>query len=300
MLEFTEISMKDKELFDQYIAKFDNNASELNFTNLFMWRHLYGFRYAIDEGHIVVVSVPKKGLPFAFIPLGSLDINSFESLTIKLIEYFDSKGFEFMYKRIEEDKVELIKGFKTLKFTFEEDRDNSDYVYLSSDLINLKGKKYDGKRNHINKFLKSYSHEYVEITLDKIDDCKTILEKWCSERSCDEHSDFSCEKKANFELLNNYEALNLKGAMIYVDGVPEAFTVGEQINSNTAVIHIEKANSKINGLYTYINQQFCKNTWSDLEFINREQDLGIEGLRKAKLSYNPAKLINKYSSKLLV
>ena len=95
--------------------------------------------------------------------------------------------------------------------------------------------------------------------------------------------------------MNNFEKLDCKGALIKVDGRYEAYTIGEALNSDTAVIHIEKANSQIQGLYAFINQQFCEREWEHMKYINREEDLGIEGLRKAKLSYNPVSFVNKYS-----
>jgi uncharacterized protein len=125
--------------------------------------------------------------------------------------------------------------------------------------------------------------------------CKAIMKVWCSERSCEHHKDLYCEKIANMEVLDNIEKLGCIGALIKVDGKFRAFTVGEMLNDDTAVIHIEKADSKVNGLYTLINQQFCEHEWSEAMYINREQDLGVEGLRKAKNSYNPIKLVKKFS-----
>lgn len=298
MLQFSEISINDRDIFDKYLSNERLEASEMNFTNFFMWRGAYNFRYAEVHDHLCIVAVPKEGKPYAMLPIGDGDKTKIGLILNELLEYFNSKGWEFTLKRVEESKLAILKAVDTLELIYEEDRDNSDYLYLSSSLINLKGKKYDGKRNHINKFKKTYSYEYKTVTSKEIDDCGIILEKWCSERSCDEHSDFNCEKIANYEVLKNFDKLNVKGAIVYVDGRPEAFSVGERINDNTAVIHIEKANSTVNGLYTFINQQFCENEWNSMEYINREQDLGIEGLRKAKLSYNPVSLVNKYTVKL--
>jgi len=295
MLHFSEISLNDRDIFNKYLSNQRYEASEMNFTNFFMWRKVYNFRYAEAHDHLCIVTVPLEGQPYAMMPIGSCEKPDMEAILKELVEYFNLKGWTFKFKRIEEAKLDKLKAVSNFDLDFEIDRDNSDYLYSSCSLINLKGKKYDGKRNHINKFKKSYSYEYRPITADEIENCGIILEKWCSERSCDEHSDFTCEKIANYEVLKNYETLGVKGAIIYVDGKPEAFSVGEMQNDNTAVIHIEKANSSVNGLYTFINQQFCTNEWSSCEFINREQDLGIEGLRKAKLSYNPAALVNKYT-----
>jgi len=175
------------------------------------------------------------------------------------------------------------------------DRNNSDYIYLTEDLINLRGKKFHSKKNHINKFKKLYEYEYVRLDGGFVDECLRIMEEWCAAKGCDCRKEGYCEKLANIELLNNYGDLGCKGALIKVNGRFEAFTVGEMLNMDTAVIHIEKANSQIDGLYAFVNQQFCEKEWGDTTYINREQDLGVEGLRKAKLSYNPVKMVNKYT-----
>lgn len=295
MLQFSDISLNDRDIFNKYLSKERYEASEMNFTNFYMWRKLYNFRYAELHDHLCIVTVPLDGEPYAMLPIGSCEKPELEAILKELVEYFNSKGWTFKLKRVEESKLDKLRAVSNFELDFQIDRDNSDYLYTASSLISLKGKKYDGKRNHINKFKKNYSYEYKLIGANEIEDCGVILEKWCAEHICDEHSDFDCEKKANYEVLKNFEKLGVKGAIIYVDGEPEAFSVGEMLNDNTAVIHIEKANSTVNGLYTFINQQFCTNEWGNCEFINREQDLGIEGLRKAKLSYNPAALINKYT-----
>ena len=121
------------------------------------------------------------------------------------------------------------------------------------------------------------------------------MEQWCKDRSCNSREEDYYERQANLELLYNFGNLGYKGALIRMDGVFEAFTAGEMLNDDTAVIHIEKAKNSVNGLYTIINQQFAEKEWSDTVYINREQDLGSEGLRKAKLSYQPVRLVDKYT-----
>ena len=176
------------------------------------------------------------------------------------------------------------------------DRDHtSDYLYNSSDLIGLRGKKYDGKRNHINKFNRMHTYEYVPLECSLLDECIRIMEEWCAEKNCNCQDGDYCERLANMELLKNFKVLGCKGALIKADGKFEAFTVGEMLTGDTAVIHIEKAKSSIDGLYTLINQQFASREWSGTTYINREQDLGKEGMRKAKLSYHPVRLIDKYT-----
>ena len=209
-------------------------------------------------------------------------------------KYFIDNGRKPIFKRISQDELKYFSGVGVPENSFVYDRDNSDYLYNTSDLIGLRGKKYDGKRNHINKFNRRYTYEYIPLECSLLDECSRIMEEWCGEKGCDCQDGDYCERFANMELLRNYKTLGCKGALIKTDGKFEAFTVGEMLNEDTAVIHIEKAKSSIDGLYTLINQQFTLREWSGTTYINREQDLGEEGIRKAKLSYHPVRLIDKY------
>ncbi len=293
-----EISINDKDCFDKYFKTADVLASELTFTNLFMWKEHYKIRYGIINHFLCIMSV-KDGLnPFCFFPVG--DYNRAEELkkTIETLkEYFDSEGWELIFSRVTKQQEEILDNIG-IEYNAIEDRDNADYVYTVKSLSTLSGKKLDGKRNHINKFKKLYSYEYEEMLPENIQECKNIVEKWYRQRVKSGDESLSHERIATLELLDNYGILGLKGGLIRVDGKAEAFTVGEQLNKNTAVIHVEKANAEIHGLYAVINQQFINNQWLHLEYVNREQDMGIAGLRKAKLSYNPDHLVEKYTIKV--
>ncbi len=293
-MDFKTITLKDKELFDRYFSAAQPEISEMTFTNLFMWRNFYNVKYSVIEDLLCILSFPDRGGAFAFMPVGDVTPEKLGKAVAKLRKYFNSLGFPLVFKRVSERDAELLKPYAA-RGGIIFDRDNSDYVYFTENLVSLKGKKYHAKRNHINKFLRLYEYEYVIMRPEHIDECKKIMEKWCSERDCEEHRDLYCEKIANFELLDIFEELGCKGALIKVNGEFEAFTVGELLNDETVVIHIEKANSRIEGLYAFINQQFLMNEWSGTKYVNREQDLGIEGLRKAKLSYNPDRFVNKYT-----
>ncbi len=297
-LKVSEISIDDKKLFDEYFRMTNLQISELSFTNLFIWRDYYKIRYSIINNFLCIMSVIEDKKPFCFFPIG--DYNNSEGLkaTIYAIkEYFFEMGWEFQICRVLTQQVSILEGLD-IEFKAKEDRDNFDYIYSVQKLSTLSGKKLDGKRNHINKFKKLHTFKYEEISDENISDCIDIIEKWCIERNYTESGSLIAERKANLDLMDNYNSLRVKGAIIKVDGKPEAFTVGEQLNSNTVVIHIEKANSEIHGLYPLVNQQFLANHWNDIEFVNREQDLGLDGLRKAKLSYNPVSLLEKFTVEL--
>lgn len=175
------------------------------------------------------------------------------------------------------------------------DRDHCDYVYLTEELIHLEGNKFHGKRNHINKFKKHHTYDYTTLTPDLIDACLSLESEWCNLKHCELFPGLLGEERAIYQALHNMEKLDFKGGVIQIDGAVEAFALGEQLNPHTAVIHIEKANPAFDGLYQLINQEFCAHEWKGMTYINREQDLGDEGLRKAKLSYHPHHLVNKYT-----
>lgn len=291
---FSKININDKQLFEGYLQQHGSEASELTFTNLFMWRKFYRFRYSIISGLLCIIAEPQKTTPFALIPIGKIERENFTAALKEIEAHFAEKNWPLVFRRVTGRELEFFSEFSHGEFVSELDRDNSDYIYNSTDLINLKGKKYDGKRNHINKFNKNHTFEYVVYSKDFLPECDRIMEEWCRSRDCDCKDGEYCERFANMELLENIEQLGCKAALLKVDGRFEAFTVGEMMNNETAVIHIEKAGTAIDGLYTVINQQFCTHEWSNALYINREQDLGMEGLRKAKLSYNPVRMIDKY------
>jgi hypothetical protein len=294
-MEFSEITLNSKSQFDHYIGQHNPQISELTFTNFFAWRYFYRFRFAIIADLLCVISVPCRNEPFAMMPVGNVREDNFAAAFIALKEYFTERGWKLKFKKVTKEELSFFKGFIASEDSIVHDRDNCDYLYNTVDLVGLKGKKYDGKRNHINKFKKQHTYEYIPLECSLLDECSRIMEEWCKERNCGCQNGDYCERQANLELLRNFRTLGCKGAMIKMDGNFEAFTVGEMLSGDTAVIHIEKARNSVDGLYTILNQQFAEREWSGTTFINREQDLGIEGMRKAKLSYHPARLIDKYT-----
>ncbi|MDR1440356.1 MAG: phosphatidylglycerol lysyltransferase domain-containing protein [Clostridiales bacterium] len=231
---------------------------------------------------------------------GGIGAAGFEDAVRKCVEFFRWKGWAPRFRCVPAGAAQAVESAMVgcgCKPRREEDRDFFDYVYLASDLIGLRGKKFDGKRNHINKFRKMYDYEYEKLAPSHIDECLRIMYDRCVENDCGclRGKFYSCDRKPSMELLSNYGSLGCTGAVIKVNGRCEAFTVGEALNADTAVIYIEKANASIQGLYSFINQQFCEREWSGMTYINREEDEGVEGLRKAKLSYHPVRLVEKYT-----
>ena len=181
------------------------------------------------------------------------------------------------------------------QFGFTVDRDYADYIYLRSDLATLKGKKFQSKRNHINKFRNTYpDYKYSPITKDRIQECLELEAKWCKANDCDQQEGTGNERRALIYALNHFEELGLTGGILHVNGQIVAFTFGMPINKETFGVHVEKADTTIDGAYTMINYEFANHIPEQYTYINREEDLGIEGLRKAKLSYQPVIILEKY------
>ena len=159
----------------------------------------------------------------------------------------------------------------------------------------LTGKKLHGKRNHINKFKELYSYNYEPLTADNMEKIRSFIEEWYQKKA-ETDASILTEKTALENALKNFEKLELKGGILLVDGKSVAFSIGEQLNQDTALIHFEKADTDYQGAYPMMNQQFVINAWSNLTYVNREDDMGIEGLRKAKLSYYPDIMVEMYSA----
>ena len=217
-----------------------------------------------------------------------------------ILDHFKDKNKKVHLRAITKEIVDFMKENYPGDFEYIEERDYFDYVYDGDSLRTLGGRKNQKKRNHLNYFLKEYENrfEYKKLENDtQFEECIELLNVWSENKEDEDNDDFKNEFIAIQSLFNNYEQLKdkLKIGAIYIDGKLEAFSIGEMLNDNMAVIHIEKANPIIRGLYPYINQQFLVNEFNEVEFINREEDLGIEGLRKAKLSYHPCKFVEKYT-----
>lgn len=293
--DFKNIEIEDKPIFDEYIRKKPHENSEFNFTNFFIWRYHYKLTFTVYEDHLCLIGQYRNKFPIIFPPLGSQE-EGFDRALMMMVEYFQKNGFPVIIKAITEPIKEIMDKALPGVFRYEDDRDMYDYVYLSEDLINLKGRKYQKKRNHINKFKKRYEYSYEPITDDNVEECLIAAMEWAAVRSDD--PGIMEERVAIVEALRNMETLGIKGGALRIHDKIQAFSLGEELNPDMAVIHIEKANTDYHGSYAMINQQFAEHCWSEYTYINREEDMGLPGLRKAKESYYPHKMIVKYTGYL--
>lgn len=289
-IDFKPLEIQDKEIFDHFFREDPPETSELTFTNLFIWSHQYHPLWTQWNNCLLIIYCPNETEPFALPPVGPGDKN--KALDVLCDQL---KGMTSKIKICRVDDSFINKYVDNSRYSCIPDRDNSDYVYSSIDLIQLSGRKYHRKKNHINQFFKRYSYEYLELDMELVECFIDMQEEWCQMKECVEKPELLSEDYAIHTALINYEYLDFKGGAIKIDSRVEAFSLGERLNPRTAVIHIEKANPDIPGLYSAINQLFCSRTWAEIEYINREQDLGVEGLRKAKESYHPHHMIDKFT-----
>jgi hypothetical protein len=291
--EFKPIELQDRDFFKEILNKYQPQTSEWTFTNLFIWRSHYKFQWSMYQDWLIVLSA-NNGFYF-YQPIGQVSRLEVTRMLLRWLK--DEKGEK--EPRIEKADQRLITEIeRTNDFLVESTREQFDYVYRSEDLIKLAGRKFHRKKNHMNSFLKAYQFEYKPLSEDYIKECLELAETWCKLYRCEEDMNLLGEWEAIREALNNFSALKIQGGVVLVNDKVEAFTLGELLKNQTAVVHIEKANPEIRGSYAIINQQFCENSWQNVPYINREQDLGEPGLRQAKLSYNPDHLVEKYRIKL--
>lgn len=280
---------EDKAFFDDLFEKYPPRISEFTFTNLFAWRHAYQFSISNLGDFILVISSKERALSL-FDPIGPPGKK--KEIIERCFDLWQEDG-KIKFVRIPEETAALFRG--SGPFKAEEDRDNFDYVYLTQDLISLKGKDFDGKRNFIKRFKDACAFTYKPLTKDNIKECLFFEEEWCLAKDCQRTEGLKKEREAMGEMLDNFSSLGIKGGMIEVNGKVEAVSLGEALNPETFVVHIEKANGKFIGIYQTINQMFCSQEASKYKTINREQDLGVPGLRKAKESYHPSAMVKKYT-----
>ena len=214
----------------------------------------------------------------------------------------DHKQFDtvFQMRALTREMIEEIEIAMPDQFNYNLNRSVSDYIYTTDKLIHLRGKKLQSKRNHINRFMRENDWEYMTLTGNPrlVEECKEMLHQWMEVNSIEKDPSLEYDDHATTLMLEHFEELELTGGLICVDNEIAAFSIGEPLTKDTVIVHVEKAFTTIHGAYAIINQQFVKNEAEGFTYVNREEDMGIENLRKAKLSYQPDLLLEKFNARL--
>lgn len=289
-IQFKRTELEDRELMHTYFQNYPSRSCERTFANALLWSRHYPVKFAIVENTLVFQST-SHGEAYTY-PAGAPE--DVKKALEYLKQYTEERGLSFVLYHITAEQFEQLEEWYPGRFEIEFDRDIADYIYESEKLISLSGKKLHAKRNHINKFKATHENwSYESMTEKNLEECFQMALKWRNENDCDEDHDKNAEMCVTLNSLRLFKELELTGGILRIDGEIVAFTIGEPIHEDTFVVHIEKAFADIQGAYPMINQQFVEHECANYKYINREEDTGAEGLRKAKLSYRPAFLVEK-------
>ena len=291
---FQPITLEKKKLIESYTKPWGAECSDLSFTNMFIWGTDGKMEYA-EKDNVLYIKLDFKRVPLYFwapIPMRSANVN-YSKAVYAAIEYMKKAGVEPTFRSVSMPFYEMMQ--KACPELYVQPTDIAwDYVYEREKLDTLSGKKLHAKRNHINKFLSLYpDYEYKKLDPSMIEDCIALYDQWKEEKE-EDNAGLREERKSVLLALSNMEALGLVGGSIFVEGKLIAFTLGERLQPHLQLIHIEKGDAAYEGVYPMINQQYVKNECTEVDLINREEDMGIEGMRKAKRAYHPIKMIEKY------
>ena len=316
MIKFKDLSTSDRALIQRFTLYGERQNCDLSFSNLISWRFLYNTQFAVIDDYLVFRFHTGRHLAYMMpIPKpqvmedGSYRVKPCDECSVKVIRTIrdDSiaMGHPFLMLGVCNYMVDLIEQSFPDTFTIEPNRNFADYIYTRDKLINLSGKKLQSKRNHINKFKSLYpQYTYRPLTEDLIPQCLELEKQWrkVSKDDTDEQDldeSLSIELRSMTRAFHRWDRLGLTGGTIWVDDKLVAFTFGCPINQTTFDVCVEKADVNYEGAFSIINQEFVKHLPEQYCYINREEDMGIEGLRKAKESYKPEKLIEKFNATLV-
>ena len=293
-MEFKSICVEDKPIFDKFIKPYTFSTCEYSFTNLYLWRKGCEIKYCIYNDTLIIKKSGFDASDYFMQPIGYKKEN-LKDLVEALYKYKEENNMEYLFKDAEASFIEDLNEIFPGKFEIKEDRDNFDYIYDSKDLISLSGKKFHGQKGHYNHFVKNNEYRVSEYEEHIGCECIKASREWCSKNFCKGYLLF--ELKGIEDVIRNGDKLDIDCMAVYLKDKVVAFTIGERVNDDMAIIHVEKADADIKGLYAFINKTFVERYYSDAKYINREQDLGMEGLRKVKESYHPVIMGKKFSVK---
>lgn len=283
--DFKAVTLEDKDVFDTVYARYPIVHSDYCFTTLVSWKNYIHPRFCFIDGSLVVSTEIDGKIRFRP-PLGKRNGSVLEQVFSLAVEY----GCEEPLSMIDESTKEWIASLYP-DLAFHEHGNFFDYVYKAADLASLSGSLYSKIRNRFNKFVKQYPYSIEEITSDNISKVHTFLQRWCLWRDCESDVVLSAERDAIIYSIDHFFELGLSGIVLRINDEIEAIAVFQQLHKDTAVVHYEKGSPFYDGVYKAINVETAKILEKDYLFINRESDMGIAGLRKAKKSYHPDHMV---------
>ena len=290
MIQFERLLPERKAEFDKYLMPSGQRGCEYSFVNLYLWGRQTA---AVMDGYLVLFSHFNGHSVYPF-PVGQGDIRP---ILDAVIEDSRERGIPCRFTSLNQADMELLEAFYPGKFRFRCDRNDFDYVYHIDERADLTGRKFQQKRNHVNRFEATYPDWRVEMLEGAaMEDAKTVIRQWFAHKQEDPEMDMGLEELALRRAFEHFDELGLEGLVLYAGGEPVAVTMGSRLSKDTFDVHFEKAREDVQGAYGAINRAFARHLrekYPEVRYLNREDDLGLPGLRKAKLSYNPAFLVEK-------
>ncbi len=296
MLTFQPVELKDRDVINSFLNLQNYRASDLCFTNLFCWAKRFGTQFAVTPDWLFIRFRDNNNRNSYLFPIGKGNIKEGIDIIIEDHKQYDTT---FQIRGLTQEMIKEMEEVMPDTFDYKLNRSVSDYIYTSENLIHLKGKKLQSKRNHINRFKRENEWKYHSLSENPclVIECKEMLHKWMEVNKEEKDPSLVYDDFATTLMLENFDYLQLKGGLICVNNEIAAFSVGERLTDDTFIVHVEKAFTSIHGAYTIVNQQFIENEAAQYTYINREEDMGIENLRQAKLSYQPEILLEKYNAR---
>ncbi len=295
-MEFKEVSLADKEWVDEIVALENSRSADFNFGNLYIWDRFYRQQIA-RQGDRMLTQLSFDGEQVFVFPIGKGPL----APAIEAMQaYAKQQGFPLSIKGVTEEHREMLEKEYPGKFAFTEDDGLNDYIYLAEKLATYPGRSLHGKKNCCNRFCANNEWKFVPLTRELFHDCTEMMDRWLEENKDRLHDSIALENRAVVRGFEAFEALELEGGALIVDGDVIAFSVGKMITGDTFDVYFEKAMVAYDGSYPMVCRETCRmmlEKHPKLKYINREDDLGLEYLRMSKLSYKPEYILKKYMAR---
>lgn len=288
------LTISDKSLIESYLKLTDYEGYNYNFNTMMMWNHIYHIQYEACESFLILRYRYEEQI-FWMMPL--CQQKDYQQAFERMQHISRQEGIPFVLSYMEEPFKHWIEEHYGSRFCFSSSPDYSEYIYSCEKNRTLAGRKMVKRRNHFNAFLREHpDYVYKDLDESNVDDVRTCLTRWEQEKQNEETmDDLRSEHKGIINLLKNYSRLSYKGGCIYLNGQLEAFIIGSSLGKDCVEIHVEKANAEIRGLYVAILKEFLSHHFSEALWINREEDMGYENLRKAKQQLHPVRMVDNYT-----
>lgn len=291
-IQFTRVKLSDKPWMDRIIASENARNADCNFTNIFVWDETF-HQYVAEYNGRLLIRLMYHGEPFYAFPVGT---GNLVPVINALHEDAERHGTRLMIRGITAKNKKLLDESFPGRFEFAAETDLFDYMYSVEKMTTLSGKKLHGKRNHIHRFEEANDWSFEPLTAENLPECAALEELWASDREMDK---IRGEALALRRVFTHFNDLKLEGGILRSSGKAIGFTIGERLNSDTYIVHFEKAIAEIQGAYPMVCREFSKfvhEKHPDVLFLNREDDMGDENLRRAKRSYYPEEMVEKFTA----